>query len=95
MLGTSGVAELQQEDLWVRRNLTRVPGLNPEVFFIFHADDILVPKGQLPPTRCIVEDGWALAGALERFQVSATAASVVIRLADRSQTACKVRRAPQ
>ncbi len=40
-----------------------------------HANAILAPKGQLRFARCIVEDGWPLRLAAERFQVSVTTAS--------------------
>ena len=40
-----------------------------------HANAILTPKGRLRLARCIVDDGWPLRRAAERFQVSVTTAS--------------------
>lgn len=40
-----------------------------------HPNAILAPKGRLLLAQCIVEDGWALRRAAERFQVSVTTAS--------------------
>ena len=40
-----------------------------------HVNAILAPKGRLMLARCVVEDGWPLRRAAERFQVSATTAS--------------------
>lgn len=40
-----------------------------------HANAILTPKGMLRLARCIVEDGWPLRRAAERFQVSVTTAA--------------------
>jgi transposase InsO family protein len=45
-----------------------------------HANACLTPKGRLRLARCIVEDGWPLRRAADRFQVSATTAK---RWADR------------
>jgi hypothetical protein len=45
-----------------------------------HANALLAPKGRLALARCVVEDGWALRRAAERFQVSAMTAK---RWADR------------
>jgi transposase len=39
------------------------------------ANTILTPKGRLRPARCVVEDGWSLRQASERFKVSATTAA--------------------
>lgn len=39
-----------------------------------HANAILTPKGRLRLARCIVDDGWPLRRAAERFQVSVTTA---------------------
>src|SRR4051812_43680631 len=39
-----------------------------------HANAVLTPKGRLRLARCIVEDGWPLARAAERFQVSVSTA---------------------
>ena len=38
------------------------------------ANALLSPKGRLHLARCVVEDGWPLRRAAERFQVSATTA---------------------
>ena len=35
-----------------------------------HANSCLTPKGRLKLARCVVEDGWSLRRAAERFQVS-------------------------
>jgi transposase InsO family protein len=40
-----------------------------------HANALLTPKGRLRLARCIVEDGWSLRRAAERFQVSVTTAA--------------------
>jgi transposase InsO family protein len=40
-----------------------------------HPNAFLAPKGRLQLARCIVDDGWPLRRAAERFQVSATTAS--------------------
>jgi transposase InsO family protein len=40
-----------------------------------HANALLTPKGRLRLARCIVEDGWPLRRAAERFQVSVTTAA--------------------
>ena len=40
-----------------------------------HINAVLAPKGRLMLARCVVEDGWPLRRAAERFQVSATTAS--------------------
>jgi transposase InsO family protein len=45
-----------------------------------HANACLTPRGRLKLARCVVEDGWSLRRAAERFQVSATTAK---RWADR------------
>ena len=45
-----------------------------------HANACLTPRGRLKLARCVVEDGWSLRRAAERFQVSATTAN---RWADR------------
>ena len=42
---------------------------NPEVL-LQHANATLTPKGRLALARCVVEDGWSLRRAAERFQVS-------------------------
>jgi hypothetical protein len=39
-----------------------------------HANACLTPRGRLKLARCIVEDGWPLRRAADRFQVSATTA---------------------
>lgn len=39
-----------------------------------HSNAVLTPKGRLMLARCVVEEGWALRRAAERFQVSATCA---------------------
>jgi transposase InsO family protein len=45
-----------------------------------HANALLTPKGRLALARCVVEEGWSLRRAAERFQVSVTTAA---RWADR------------
>jgi len=40
-----------------------------------HANALLTPKGGLRLARCVVENGWALRRAAERFQVSVTTAA--------------------
>ena len=45
-----------------------------------HRNAPLTPTGRLRLARCVVEDGWSLRRAAERFQVSATTAK---RWADR------------
>jgi transposase InsO family protein len=40
-----------------------------------HANALLTPRGRLLLARCVVEDGWPLRRAAERFQVSPTTAS--------------------
>ncbi|MFB0840526.1 IS481 family transposase, partial [Arthrobacter sp. E44] len=40
-----------------------------------HANALLTPKGRLRLARCIVDDGWPLRRAAERFQVSVTTAA--------------------
>ena len=40
-----------------------------------HANALLTPKGGLRLARCIVDDGWPLRRAAERFQVSVTTAA--------------------
>src|SRR5690348_4079336 len=45
-----------------------------------HANAKLTPRGRLELARCVVEDGWPLRRAAERFQVSPTTAK---RWADR------------
>ncbi len=45
-----------------------------------HANACLTPKGRLKLARCVVEDGWSLRRAAERFQVSVPTAQ---RWADR------------
>jgi transposase len=40
-----------------------------------HANAILTPKGRLRLARCVVDDGWPLRRAAERFQVSVTTAA--------------------
>ncbi|MDQ0689876.1 transposase-like protein [Arthrobacter sp. W4I7] len=40
-----------------------------------HANALLTPKGRLRLARCVVEDGWSLHRAAERFQVSVTTAA--------------------
>lgn len=39
-----------------------------------HANALLTPKGRLRLARYVVEDGWSLRRAAERFQVSVTTA---------------------
>lgn len=45
-----------------------------------HANALLTPKGRLALARCVVDDGWPLRRAAERFQCSVTTAK---RWADR------------
>ncbi len=40
-----------------------------------HANAVLAPRGRLALARCVVDDGWPLRRAAERFQVSATTAA--------------------
>ena len=40
-----------------------------------HANALLTPKGRLRLAQCVVEDGWSLRRAAERFQVSGTTAA--------------------
>lgn len=40
-----------------------------------HANAVLTPKGRLRLAKCVVEDGWPLRRAAERFQVCVTTAS--------------------
>jgi transposase len=40
-----------------------------------HANAILTPQGRLRLAQCVVDDGWPLRPAAERFQVSVTTAS--------------------
>lgn len=40
-----------------------------------HGNALLTPKGRLRLARCVVEDGWSLRRAAERFQVSVTTAA--------------------
>ena len=40
-----------------------------------HANALLTPKGRLLLARCVVDQGWTLRRAAERFQVSATTAA--------------------
>src|SRR5215218_7552383 len=40
-----------------------------------HANALLTPKGRLRLARCVVEDGWSLRRAAERFQVSVPTAA--------------------
>ena len=40
-----------------------------------HANALLTPRGRLQLARCVVERGWTLRRAAERFQVSATTAA--------------------
>ncbi|MFF9810026.1 helix-turn-helix domain-containing protein, partial [Streptomyces coeruleorubidus] len=47
---------------------------------MFHRNAPLTPTGRLRLARCVVEDGWPLRRAAERFQVSHTTAA---RWADR------------
>jgi transposase InsO family protein len=42
---------------------------------VSHANAKLAPRGRLELARCVVEDGWSLRRAAERFQVSATTAA--------------------
>jgi transposase InsO family protein len=47
---------------------------------VSHANALLTPRGRLLLARCVVDQGWTLRRAAERFQVSATTAA---RWADR------------
>jgi transposase InsO family protein len=42
---------------------------------VSHANALLTPRGRLALARCVVDDGWPLRRAAERFQVSATTAA--------------------
>jgi transposase InsO family protein len=42
---------------------------------VSHANALLTPRGRLALARCVVEEGWPLRRAAERFQVSATTAA--------------------
>jgi transposase InsO family protein len=48
--------------------------LTSEVF-VSHANALLTPRGRLALARCVVEDGWPLRRAAERFQTSPTTAA--------------------
>ena len=50
------------------------PLLTPEVL-VSHANAKLAPKGRLALARCVVDDGWPVRRAAERFQVSPTTAT--------------------
>jgi hypothetical protein len=41
---------------------------------VSHATATLTPRGRLLPARCVLDQGWTLRRAAERFQVSATTA---------------------
>jgi transposase len=41
---------------------------------VVHANALLTPRGRLALARCIVDDGWSLRRAAERFQTSAQTA---------------------
>jgi transposase len=53
----------------VRWGLLKVPTHTTEVF-VSHANAPLSPTGRLRLARCIVDEGWTLRRAAERFQVS-------------------------
>jgi transposase InsO family protein len=42
---------------------------------VSHANALLTPRGRLALARCVVEDGWSLRRAAERFQTSSTTAA--------------------
>jgi transposase InsO family protein len=42
---------------------------------VLHANAKLAPKGRLALARCVVDEGWPLRRAAERFQVSSTTAA--------------------
>jgi transposase InsO family protein len=42
---------------------------------VSHANALLTPRGRLALARCVVEEGWPLRRAAERFQVSVTTAA--------------------
>jgi hypothetical protein len=42
---------------------------------VSHANAVLTPRGRLLLARCVVEQGWPLRRAADRFQVSATTAA--------------------
>jgi transposase InsO family protein len=42
---------------------------------VSHANALLTPRGRLLLARCVVEEGWSLRRAADRFQVSATTAA--------------------
>src|SRR5699024_840846 len=54
--------------------LDKSPTSRSEVF-MSHPNAILAPKGRLRLAQCIVDDGWPLRRAAERFQVSVRTAS--------------------
>jgi transposase InsO family protein len=54
--------------------LSRSPLLASEVF-VSHANALLTPRGRLALARCVVDDGWPLRRAAERFQTSPTTAA--------------------
>jgi len=41
---------------------------------VVHANALLTPRGRLALAQCVVEDGWSLWRAAERFQTSAQTA---------------------
>lgn len=57
----------------MRCGATKHPCLAPEI--LLHANASLTPKGRLALARCIVEDGWPLRRAAERYQVAVTTAA--------------------
>jgi transposase len=63
----------------VKCELSRNAPLTPEVFVV-HRNAPLSETGRLRLARCVVEEGWPLRRAAERFQVSVTTAA---RWADR------------
>src|ERR1700761_3271018 len=49
-------------------------GTHPPEVFVSHANAKLAPRGRLELARCVVDEGWPLRRAAERFQVSPTTA---------------------
>ena len=58
----------------MRCGAVKEPLLNPEVF-VSHANARLAPRGRLALARCVVDEGYPLRRAAERFQVSPTTAA--------------------
>ncbi len=62
----------------------RAAAVKPWLLLTMHANALLTPRGRLALAHCVVDDGWALGRAAERFQCSAqTAARWAKRYRDR------------